>query len=363
MSEEKLAAEPKTSLTEDTALVDKIQSRLDSVDLSNDTPATKVEEEVVEQTPAPETPAEKPAETETPAKEEEKVEEEVVTEGGDEKPVEEAVAAPAVSTLPAAYRRSAKSREWTDAEIDAFVTANPELALKTLGKIHESRVKEINEWAELGRKARQAPGAASAPAASPAPVQSPASPAISPLQPVNIQELVEKFGNEELIKALAGPMNAQAAALQPIIQQALEAQKVAEQSKQENLGKLIEGFFTANEMKPFTPVYGTVKAGLTKEQVDSRTKVLETADALLAGAAAQGRSLSVEDALTAAHDSVASTFKESVIRNQIRTQTKTREKGITLRPAGKAASSATAPPRDREELISRVSDRLRGVFG
>jgi hypothetical protein len=296
---------------------------------------------------------------ETPA--EEQVEtpgEETVEETASEKPVVEAVATEA-STLPAAYIRSAKARGWTDDEIVRFAKADPDLAMKTFERNHQSRTQEINEWAELGRKTRQAPspGPAAQPAVTPAPRST-----ASALTPIDVQAMVDKFGNQELIEAIVGPVNAAIAAMAPIVEGATAAQTQAKQAASETLAKTVQDFFTGKAMKPYADAYGMALSSLTREQVDARSKVLETADALIAGAAFQGRQLSVDEALTLAHDSVSSGLKESVIRNKIQASVTKRAKGITLKPTAQGRAAAGGPPRDRQELLGRAEDRLAKAF-
>jgi hypothetical protein len=335
--------------------VDAVQAHLDAFNESVEgveTPAILDPPVVPPVEKVKETPAEKVEET--PA---EKIEDVPVV------PVEEAApATPAVSTLPAAYVRTAKARGWTDQEIADFTKASPDLSMKTFERMHESRTKEIQEWAELGRKVRQTPAQVTAQPVVPSvvPVTS-AGPAV--LAPINVPDMVAKFGNQELIEALAGPVNAAIAALGPIVQGARSAQETAVKTQKETLGKIVHDFFTAKEMVPFAASYGTDEAVLTAPQITTRQSVLEMADALLAGAAFQGRRLSVQEALTLAHDSVSSGIKESTIREKIRTSVTRREKQITLKPTATGRRAAGGPPRDRQELIGRTEERLAQAFG
>jgi hypothetical protein len=331
--------EPEGRLSDNPTIVDAVQAHLDAfadIETPAETPAeaTPVEEAVAE-TPAEATPAE-------------------------ETLVEEAAATPVeskASTLPAAYVRSAKARGWTDEEISGFHTANPDLSLKTFERMHASRVSEVQEWAELGRKVRQGetPVPAAAPASTPAPTPA--------LAPINVQEMVEKYGNEDLIKELAGPINAAIAALGPVVQDAMSSREQTKQTQKDALAKTVQDFFTATDMAPYAEAYGKNLNALTPVQIEMRSKVLETADALIAGATFQGRKLSVQEALVLAHDSVASGMKETIIRDQIRTKVQKRAKGISLKPTAQGRANAGAPPRDRAELVSRTEDRLSRAFG
>jgi hypothetical protein len=314
----------------------------------------------VEASDTPVVPVETPKET--PA-EEKPIEDTPVEEKPiEDKPKEEAVEAPAESTLPAAYVRSAKARGWTDSEIADAVKLNSDKALQTFERMHVSRTQEINEWAELGRKVRQTPIQVATPVVpSAAATASPA--ASAPLTPINVDEMIAKYGNEDIIRALAGPVNAAIAAVAPLVDQATRAQTEAKETAREQLGKAVESFFTDKTMAPFTETYGSMKKGFTAPQIEMRSKVLEMADALRSGARYQGRELSVQDALMLAHDSVTSGMKEQVIRDQLRQKVTKRATSITLAPTATGRAKVGGPPKDRQELVSRTEDRLAAAFG
>jgi hypothetical protein len=340
--------------SEDPKIVSAVQAHLDAFDsLLEDGDTPPVEAKPAAVSPADETPATSESDDSTTGE---------TTEETPEAAPEAAPASPAAgdTTLPAAYHRTAKARGWTDEEIANFHKADPGLAIKTFERMHESRTKEINEWAELGRKSRTpAPGASASPAPSPA---APAAPSTGALKPINVAEMVEKYGNQELIEALAGPLNQAIEALTPIIAETQRSRDTAKQTAQESLNKTVQDFFTGKDMASYKAVYGTTPASLTAEQVDMRSKVLETADALIAGAAFQGRQLDVNEALVLAHDSVASGVKETVIRDAIRKDVTKRGKGITLKPTAQGRRATGGAPRDRQELLTRTEDRLAGAF-
>jgi hypothetical protein len=328
-----------------------VQAHLDAFD-GIEAPDTPVEESVTV-TPAEEPVAAEPAVEAEPAAEPAKVAEPVAQEP--------AAAQAAPSTLPAAYVRTAKARGWTDEEIADFSKANPGVALKTFERMHESRTKEINEWAELGRKVRSAPAASASPTS---PVPTPAPSAPTALAPINVQEMVDKYGNKELIEALAGPVNAAINALGPIVQGAQAAREQSTKDAQAGLAKSVEDFFGDKTMKGYEAFYGPADfAAKTPAQVEAFKKVLDTADALRAGAAYQGRDLSVNEALALAHDSVASGVKETIIRSQLQTKVQKRNAAISLRPTAQGRREAGGPPKSRQELFGRTEDRLAKAFG
>lgn len=267
---------------------------------------------------------------------------------------------PSESTLPAAWRRSAISREFTDAEIDDFLKVNPEVAMRTFEKIHISRTAEINKFAELGRRAKEQQAVETVENRQTATQAEQA----KGLQAVNVDALVEEHGNEELVRKLMGPINQVIERIQqmgPLVEQGAEA---IERSRRETLANQINGFFTGENLKPYEKVYGSHMAdgGVVKDQQQNRNKVLEIADAIVAGAALQGRQMSVNEALLMAHDSVASGFTEQVVREKIKKEVKKRADSVTVRPNARMTTPSSGKPRSRKELIANVKAGLAETF-
>lgn len=309
-------------------------------------------------------------ETETPAKETE-VEEKPADEAGKEETTEtesEAEAAAPVAgakpasdapTLPAAYRRSLKAYEWTDEEIESAIKQGGQNFIATAAKIHANRNKEVQQWAEAGRAARQQTTSTEQAATA-----KPSTPEL--LKPVDVEALKKQYGDEALVENLAGPVNRaieQINRIMPLIHQSQQQSKMAEL---ETLGKQVDGFFGGKEMEPYHEAYGTDTAKLSNEQLSGRQKVLELADALIGGAKMQGRSLTLGDALQLAFDSVSGPAKTQAARAAITKQLKVREKGISLKPSSRGTQSlggGSRQARNDAERLSNVSKGLKAAFG
>lgn len=283
---------------------------------------------------ADETPAAKPAAEETPAKED-------PAPAAVVKPVVEkqptASASPATE-LPAAYVRSLKAYQWTDEEIGRAAKADPEGFLKTAERIHATRVQETQRWADLGRQAKAAPAE-----------KAPAAPA-----KVDIASLRAKYGDEPFIAAL----EAQAAQLEAATTFITQARQQQADAALEGLTKQIDGFFGSDSLKLYQDQYGKVGSTLTDAQLGARQKVLETADLLISGARSMGRPLTLDEALTTAHDSVSSPLREQAAVAKIKTAVKTRQAAISLRPG----SRAPIPAKDRSALEKTVKAGLTNIF-
>ena len=287
-----------------------------------------------------------------PVKVEGEIGEEVVTP----EPVVEGEGDPVVVespsyVLPENHRRSAKAQGWTDEEIDAAFLVNPDRASAMFERTHTSRTSEIATWAAIGREKREEDERKSqaAPAPEPTPI----------LAPINANALVEEYGNPEFVNSIVGPINAMIERMQPILANAAAAQESAEQAQMVALRQVTDGFFTAADMTPYKDLYGENVEALTDDQISKRKGIFEYADALIAGARAQGRTVSVPEALQLAHDSQTTPFQKTIIRDEIRTKVTKRNAGITLRPT---SQSGPNPGMTTADLESKTEDRLEKAF-
>ena len=302
-----------------------------------DTPAKPSKEAV----PATEAVEEKPAAVATEETTEKK------PEAAAEDPVEKPTvpASPANALIPAAYRRSLKAYQWTDEEIDEAAKANPAGFLKIAEKTHMARVEQTKQWAEAGRHAQTS---------TPAPKTEPAS-----IPKVDIKALREKYGNEPFIDALeAQQLYADKITneVMPFIRESKDRQAKAEL---DSLSRQIDGYFGSKELEPYIDHYGKAGKTLTPEQEANRSKVLEQADLLISGARAMGRPITLDEALTMAHDSVSSPIKAKVAVAKVATAVRSRQNSISLRPN----SRATTLPKDaRKDLEGKVRSGLAAAF-
>lgn len=272
-------------------------------------------------------------------------------------PEPEAAEETASPTLPAAYRRSLKAREWTDDEIDGFLKASPDSAMKTFERIHQSRVAEIEQWAKLGREAKKPAEPAPEPERKQAPVAGP-----SVLAPIDEEKLIQQYGNEEVIRAIVGPVNQVLASVNQHIPVLQAAQQAVEQQRQDALGKLVDDFLSSSDMKPYSEFYGSFKTGMSEGQRQNFDRMIELADAMVAGAAQQNRRLTVDEALAAAHASVSAGYQAKAVRDELKKTVTKRGSSLSLKP-GVKRSTPGSKPGNRSELETRVRSGLREVFG
>lgn len=302
-----------------------------------ETPAT-TEEKAAEETPAAET-------TETTETEEDKI---AAAKAGQAPPLTPSTADPAI---PAAYARSLKAYGWTDEEISRAAKVDPQNFLKTAERIHVNRNEETRRMSDLGRqiKAQESQQAATRtkPAATP-----------TEFKPIDVAGLKAKYGDEPFIQQLE-QMNGLIGYVNQVAPWIQASQQRAAAAELETLGKQVDGFFSAKEMEPYFEHYGKFGAKLTDAQAQTRQQVLETADLLISGARAMGRSLALEEALTLAHDSVSGPIREKVAVQKVHRAVQARQQSMTLRPGARAASSQS---QDRKALEGTVKAGLSKVF-
>ncbi len=265
-------------------------------------------------------------------------------------------------TLPSAYRRSLQARGWDEDEINGFFELDPEKAMRTFDRIHQSRVSELAEWSRLGREAKDQSAAAAQPEkAAVVPLQQ--SPSIIPgsLEAIDTEKLIEEYGNEAIVNAIAKPVNKVLEQLNAILPSVRQGVEVTQRQQQEVAAKMIEDFFGDESLKSFKEFYGSTDTGFSSEQLVRRNEVLQSADAMVAGAQLQGRQLSVPEALAAAHEHVARDQRHQAARSSLKTVVKKRAKGLTTRPS---RTTGTSTPRKDglTDLERRTQRRMRKVF-
>lgn len=261
-----------------------------------------------------------------------------------ETPAAEAVADKSASTLPAAYRRSLKAYEWTDEEIDNALKNQGDAFLATAGKIHATRSKELQQFAAAGRA-----------------LQSQRKPvtdtAESLLKNVDVADLQKLYGADEaLITKMAGPVNEAIAKINAAMPRIRAAEQFAQQAQLETFGRQLDMFFSASDN---ADSFGKSAIKATEEQLAARTKVVELADALIAGGRQQGRNLSMDDALQMAADATTTVTKKEIARKEIAKTLVQRSRSITLKPT---ARQIVKPVADRSKLEAKVKTGLAKAF-
>lgn len=269
---------------------------------------------------------------------------------------------PNAPTLPDSHRRSLKAYGWKDEEIDQNLRALGAGFISTAARIHENRNAELAHYAAAGRSARDQ----QTPTQESRVPSSGTSSVPNGLQRIDAAALKEKYGDDDLVDALVGPVNATVDAINKMLPTLQAGQQAAQQAEVDRVGAAIESFFNTDALKPYQSLYGSVKTGLTEANVQVRNRVLETAYDLITGASAlRQQHIPLEEGLTLAHELVSKDFKTTAVREGIKKEAKKRQRGLSLKPSKTRTQAMRDPsgtPRNRAELEARTRDRLRAVF-
>lgn len=352
------------------------QERLDKVFDGDSTPSD-------DSTPASEKPDEKPAAEETeksddstpvdekPAEESGASDDSTPAESEPESKPDEKPAAEKTTGVSDAYYRAAKHQGWDDEEIKNLHDANPELANKTFAKLLESTNRLSQEFAAMGRaRQQQQVQQQTAVRSEPEKVEK------SEFKEIDIAQLKKDYDNDPIVelveqqqkqmKQLYDKMDA--IPVQTGIQTSEDEVRVKLQAE-EVVNQQVVQYFKADDLKPYKEFYGAVPKGsngwdgLTTEQKGNRWAVLELAEQILTGAESQGRKMDVSEALGSAHLIVSEPMREKIIRNDIKSKTVKRSKGLSLKPNSGNAPASTGGPMSDATLEAKTLERLHKVFG
>ncbi|MBE3119232.1 MAG: hypothetical protein IMZ50_10825 [Candidatus Atribacteria bacterium] len=287
----------------------------------------------------------------------------------DEKPEAKEEAAvedkPKTPTLPRAYVRAAKYYGVEEDEINELFETSPDLALKHYGAMARSMSAETASWAKLGReKSEQVAAEVRQTAeARKAAGKSDATSIKDLLKPVDVDALIEQFGNPDLIRTIVGPMNDLREALAPMLEKIEGSHGFIGRMQAAQTRQLLDGFFSAGEMSDYGEFYGADTGKLTEDQCNARNKVLVMADNILTGSRERGRELSMEQALQIAHDSVTAGIKTETIRKSLKKSVVARGKGLSLKPSHRGGADVPGAPKTEKQLEAAAKSNLARLFG
>ncbi len=261
-------------------------------------------------------------------------------------------------SLPDAYFRAAEHQGWKPEEITEFFKATPELAIQTLGKIHESTNKLSDDFANIGR-AKLKPADKPVDAAT-------AAEAVAAGKKVDLAALKEELGADSVmfktIEAIQASIPAPTVSTgQPVQNQPIVQQNVALDPRVE---VMVNQFFTADTLKPYKDFYGEGKDinKLTMEQNQRRWAVLDRADDIAEGAAKMGRPVTPDEAMDLAHMLISADVQKQAVRAELKATIVKRSKGLSLKPA---QSKTALPVKDEKttaaDLEAKVEAGMRKI--
>lgn len=231
----------------------------------------------------------------------------------------------------------------TPVELAQFWQKDPVEAERHFHGYHEAMNRANAQMAEVGRQHRNEQ------------IKSPPQ-KVPDLQMYDPEAVAEKFDwTTEQAQEFLAPIQAVIQRLEMLDVNAQAQMQDMQKRQMESTFKTIEGFFQAPSMNPFRDLYGD-KLSLDNPNI---VGVLEKADQLRAGAAAQGRQITELEALQAAHDLVTAPIVQDRVRQQIRNELKTRERGATFKPSHKSGHAVASSDAKQQ----RLAEGIQKVFG
>ncbi len=273
-------------------------------------------------------------------------------------------------TIPDAYVRAAIHNGMKQEDVDFLVKQDPKLALSTFTSMYNSVTNASKEWSQLGRaKVEQERAIAEADSRR---VVEKSQHDVDPL----IGKLKETYGDDPLIEVVTKLLadRSAPATTAPVSQPAdlyQTATARANASANASTDARVNVFFGSNAMKPYEDFYGMMGLSqsfndLSNGQQEHRLNVMQEAEYIMTGLRMRGIDLPVEQVLEKAHLVVTEPIREQVIRENLKKNAVTRKKAMTFRPSkSKKTTNAVVDsqrkPQSRQELLSRVEQRLAGV--
>jgi hypothetical protein len=232
-----------------------------------------------------------------------------------------AAAAQEADKVDPALRLAANEMGWTDEKINRLYKADPELAMETLNTLADT-------YTNLSRQYLTIPGSQQAAGTQQNATEQPAQQQAPTSQLDKFYSQIEAFA-ETNGEDLANFAKALKKELIEPVREILASNK----AKQEEL-YATEARTTVTALgDKFPQFYGGVEGkALTDVEKNNRAYLGQVADQLRAGAKAQGRDMSIKDAITRAHLVVTAQYRDQIVRKQISGQVQTRQQQITAKP-------------------------------
>lgn len=295
----------------------------------NEEPNTSEEPEEIEDEPTPE-PEEEPADESEEESESDEVENEIDDDEDEESASEEEFEEP---TIPESYRRAAIHQGWEEQELDDFIKSNPDLAEKTLAKIHKTNNELTKKFAEIGRIQKQ-------------PVEQPAAKPKSKTG-IDIESLRDEYPDSPELLTVIESLNDKFDDLSTkFVEAQRNSQTAASNHEFQAVAQSIENFFKSPDLGVYEDFYG--KPGEQSEvQMQNYNLVLSTAESLLG-------TMPLEEALERAHLSVSAPFVQKFERRKIKKTMKKRSQNISAKPGTRSSEKRLTPKQKERKGLNNI---------
>lgn len=251
------------------------------------------------------------------------------------------------SPITAGQRRAAIARSWTDDEITAYCEDNPDKAVAFFQDVYDKWNTENSEFAARGRALRSERGKEATEPEAPA-----------TLQRFDAESSDEESGGEEMSPTRVKQFNLMVDQVNAVTAKLAASEKFVKDQEIAVVQQVADTFLASKEMEPYRELYGVGVDSPTDEQNKKYLDLHEEADNQIAGAAAYGKTLTIEDAFQRANVILTHDSQTSVVLQQVRDSIKKR---TLVTPSSHEQMSSPDDNRSpsEDELTDRVSARLR----
>lgn len=290
---------------------------------------------------------------------------------------------------------AAKRRGWSDDRIRRLVKADEDLAIDTFEQLLEDANNLTREYAAIGRQVQSANGQTPPPPQDQAgdpgqpaqdqqtpygqgqlPVQQGQQPQAGQVPQGQAQQngqqqggLLPKFQFQEeqtqgldegFTQSILQPIQEHMDRIGQVLNNVVAGHDRFIQERQEEiLYQQIDSYFDKLS-GDFGDLYGKgARSELPKETLENRRRVVREADAIRYGAMAQGRNLSVSEALEMAHNLVSSPHRDQAARRKITDGLNKRQSQVTLQPTNKTGRNEHDSGDPLERAEKNLSKRLK----
>lgn len=268
---------------------------------------------------------------------------------------------PAETGLDPILREIALDSGWTPKDIDELYGANPEIATRQFERL-------ADQFATQSRQFLDNPGVSQTPAsvqqAKPAQVQQAKS--VDQLPSELSDEMLAKFAEDNgsnaanTLKAMRDHFVARDAAREQRVTAVEQKFQVAEtQAIAAEASSAISALQTQ-----FPKLYGAAESDrsiLTMAQFQKQQELAVLADQVRSGAMAQGRTISVKDAIKRAHYIVSRDSVKAEARKEIETKVRQRAKTASARPTQRQNPAVSGEQRSDDRAIAAAAEKMAEI--
>lgn len=187
----------------------------------------------------------------------------------------------------------------------------------------------------------------------------------SPLMGLTFDKSIHESVEPEFSKGVLAPLEQFSAHLAQQVEALNQASRQTVDHIQKNQRDVevarMDQFF--NKQEHFADFYGVDKhcSQLSKEQADSRDRVIQTADAIRTGSYIQGEDMTETQALDMAHDLVTAKQQRQSVRREIAGQVVDRDRRATMRPSRRGGGVDTGSKDPYAKAIATAERKMRTI--